>query len=79
MFKINKDKMVGFEIKTVHNLLKRDFESLPIHEKNKNITSMQKWIICYLNDNKDALIISQKGKETWLEAKKENTIEQFLY
>ena len=33
----------------------------------------------YLNDNKDALIISQKGKETWLEAKEENTIEQFLY
>lgn len=33
----------------------------------------------YLNDNKDALIISQKGKETWLEAKEQNTIEQFLY
>ncbi len=43
--------MVGFEIKTVHNLLKRDFESLPIHEKNKNITRMQKWVINYLSEH----------------------------
>ena len=43
--------MVGFEIKTVHNLLKRDFESLPIHKEMKNITAMQKWIIGYLSDN----------------------------
>ena len=43
--------MVGFEIKTVHNLLKRDFESLPIQKEMKNITAMQKWIIGYLSDN----------------------------
>ena len=43
--------MVGFEIKTVHNLLKRDFESLHIHKEMKNITAMQKWIIGYLSDN----------------------------
>ena len=51
MFKINKDKLVGFEIKTVHNLLKRDFESLTIDKEMKNITAMQKWIIGYLSDN----------------------------
>ena len=55
--------MVGFEIKTVHNLLKRDFESLPIHEKNKNIKCMQKWIICYLNDNKDKDVFQRDLEE----------------
>lgn len=51
MFKINKEKMVGFEIKTVHNLLKRDFEKLLNNEKMKNITGVQKWVIGYLSEH----------------------------
>ena len=43
--------MVGFEIKTVHNLLKRDFEKLLDHEKFKNITGVQKWVIGYLSEH----------------------------
>ena len=55
--------MVGFEIKTVHNLLKRDFESLPIHKEMKNITAMQKWIIGYLSDNEDKDIFQRDLEE----------------
>ena len=55
--------MVGFEIKTVHNLLKRDFESLPIQKKMKNITAMQKWIIGYLSDNEDKDIFQRDIEE----------------
>lgn len=51
MFKINKEKMVGFEIKTVHNLLKRDFEKRLNYEKMKNITGVQKWVIGYLSEH----------------------------
>ncbi|WP_455539289.1 MarR family winged helix-turn-helix transcriptional regulator [Terrisporobacter sp.] len=63
MFKICKDKMVGFEIKTVHNLLKRDFESLPIHDKIKDVTGMQKWIIGYLSDNNEKDIFQKDLEE----------------
>ena len=63
MFKINKDKLVGFEIKTVHNLLKRDFESLTIDKEMKNITAMQKWIIGYLSDNEDKDIFQRDIEE----------------
>ena len=55
--------MVGFEIKTVHNLLKRDFESLPIQKEMKNITAMQKWIIGYLSDNEDKDIFQRDIEE----------------
>lgn len=43
--------MVGFEIKTVHNLLKRNFESLPVHKKLSNLTGMQRWVIGYLSEH----------------------------
>ena len=43
--------MVGFEIKTVHNLLNRDFEKLLNNEKMKNITGVQKWVIGYLSEH----------------------------
>ena len=43
--------MVGFEIETVHNLLKRDFEKLLNNEKMKNITGVQKWVIGYLSEH----------------------------
>ncbi len=55
--------MVGFEIKTVHNLLKRDFESLPIHDKIKDVTGMQKWIIGYLSDNNEKDIFQKDLEE----------------
>ena len=51
MFKIEKEKLIGLEIKTVHNLIKRDFDKLPIHEKMKNLTCVQKWVIVYLGDH----------------------------
>ena len=63
VFKINKEKLVGFEIKTVHNLLKRDFEKLPIHEKMKNITGVQKWVIGYLSDHKGKDIFQRDLEE----------------
>ncbi len=43
--------MVGFEIKTVHNLLKRNFESSPVHKKLSNLTGMQRWVIGYLSEH----------------------------
>lgn len=43
--------MVGFEIKTVNNLLERDFKSLPIYDKFKNITCMHRWIIDYISEH----------------------------
>ena len=51
MFKIDKEKLVGFEIKTVHNLLKRDFDKLPIHDKFNNLTGVQKWVVAYLSEH----------------------------
>lgn len=43
--------MVGFEIKTVHNILKRNFESLPVHKELENLTGMQRWVIGYLSEH----------------------------
>ncbi len=51
MFKIDKENLIGFEIKTVHNLLKRDFDKSLIHDKFKNLTGAQKWIIGYLSEH----------------------------
>ena len=51
MFKIDKENLVGFEIKTVHNLLKRDFDKSPIHDKFKGLTGVQKWVIGYLSEH----------------------------
>lgn len=43
--------MVGFEIKTVHNLLKRNFEALAKGHEQEKLTGMQRWIIDYLSDH----------------------------
>lgn len=45
--------MVGFQMKTVHNLLKRDFESSKSNKKYPNITAMQRWVISFLYEHKD--------------------------
>ena len=63
MSKINKDKMVGFEIKTVHNLLKRNFESSPVNKKLENLTGMQRWVIGYLSDNEGKDIFQRDLEE----------------
>ena len=55
--------MVGFEIKTVHNLLIRDFESLPIHKKFKNITCMHRWIISYISEHEGKDIFQKDIEE----------------
>lgn len=55
--------MVGFEIKTVHNLLKRNFESSPVNKKLKNLTGMQRWIIGYLSDNEGKDIFQRDLEE----------------
>ena len=43
MFKIDKEKLVGFEIKTVHNLLKRDY----ISRMNDSFDAGEKIITSY--------------------------------
>lgn len=55
--------MVGFEIKTVDNLLKRKFESSPVNEKLENLTGMQRWIICYLSRNEGKDIFQRDLEE----------------
>lgn len=57
--------MVGFEIKTVHNLLKRNFESSPVNKKLKNLTGMQRWIIGYLSDNEGKDIFQRDLEEAF--------------
>ena len=51
--------MVGFEIKTVHNLLNRDFEKLLNNEKMKNITGVQKWVIGYLSEHEGEDVVQR--------------------
>lgn len=63
MFEIDKEKMVGFQMKTVHNLLKRDFQSSIINEKYPYVTGMQRWIIGFLYRNKDKDIFQRDLEE----------------
>lgn len=55
--------MVGFQMKTVHNLLKRDFESSIINKKYPNITGMQRWIIGFLYEHKEDDIFQRDLEE----------------
>lgn len=55
--------MVGFEIKTVNNLLERDFKSLPIYDKFKNITCMHRWIIDYISEHEGKDIFQKDLEE----------------
>lgn len=63
MFKIDKQKLIGLEIKTVHQLLKRDFDKLIITDKTKNLTSVQKWVLGYLSDHTDEDVFQRDLEE----------------
>lgn len=63
MFKIDKQKLIGLEIKTVHQLLKRDFDKLIITDETKNLTSVQKWVLGYLSDHIDEDVFQRDLEE----------------
>ena len=55
--------MVGFQMKTVHNLLKRDFEPSITNKKYPNITGMQRWVIGFLYEHENEDIFQRDIEE----------------
>ncbi len=49
---MRKNKAIGFEVRTLSNLIKRKIEHMTAEEET-DITSMQSWIIAYLFNNQD--------------------------
>ena len=42
---------VGFEIRTLSNLIKRHVDNSPFHEKEKRVTGTNMWVIIYLAEH----------------------------
>lgn len=57
------NKHVGFQIRIVSNLIKRDIDNLITDKFNVNITRIQGWIIDYINRNKDKDIFQKDIEE----------------
>ena len=57
------NKHVGFQIRIVSNLIKRDIDNLITDKFNVNITRIQGWIIDYINRNKDRDIFQKDIEE----------------
>lgn len=50
-------------MKTIHNLLKRDFQSSIVNDKYPDMTSMQRWVIGFLYKHKDEDIFQRDLEE----------------
>lgn len=62
---IKEEKLLGAEIKAVHNLLKREIKSLPVYRNNEHITKMQKMIIIYLGERQEKDIFQRDLEEVF--------------
>ncbi|MBQ9012205.1 MAG: MarR family transcriptional regulator [Bacilli bacterium] len=65
MYEIKEEKLLGAEIKAVHNLLKREIKSLPVYRNNEHITKMQKMIIIYLGERQEKDIFQRDLEEVF--------------
>ena len=57
------NKHVGFQIRIVSNLIRREIDNLITDKFNTNITRIQGWIIDYINRNKDKDIFQKDIEE----------------
>lgn len=57
-------KKVGFEIKTINNLIKRRAEKSTTLRNAQRLTGMHSWVIGYLYHNRDKKEIFQRDIET---------------
>jgi DNA-binding MarR family transcriptional regulator len=60
---MKKKKAIGFEIKTVSNLIKRKIDEIVAINSGHEITGMQGWIIAYLYENTKHQDIFQRDLE----------------
>jgi DNA-binding MarR family transcriptional regulator len=60
---LKKKRTIGFEIKTVSNLIKRRIDEIVAVNSDHEITGMQGWIIAYLYDNTEHQDIFQRDLE----------------
>lgn len=65
VYEIKEEKLLGAEIKAVHNLLKREIKSLPVYRNNEHITKMQKMIIIYLGERQEKDIFQRDLEEVF--------------
>lgn len=57
------NKHLGFQIRIISNLIKRDIDNLITDKFNVNITRIHGWIIDYINRNKDKDIFQKDIEE----------------
>lgn len=57
------NKHVGFQIRIVSNLIRREIDNLITDKFNTNITRIQGWIIDYINRNNDKDIFQKDIEE----------------
>lgn len=57
------NKHVGFQIRIVSNLIRREIDNSITDKFNTNITRIQGWIIDYINKNKDKDIFQKDIEE----------------
>ncbi|BCN31355.1 MarR family winged helix-turn-helix transcriptional regulator [Anaeromicropila herbilytica] len=60
---MKKKRTIGFEIKTVSNLIKRKIDEIVAVNSDHEITGMQGWIIAFLYDNTEHQDIFQRDLE----------------
>lgn len=58
-----KNRHVGFQIRIISNLIRREIDNLITDKFNTNITRIQGWIIDYINRNKDIDIFQKDIEE----------------
>lgn len=60
---MEKKRLIGFEIKTVSNMIKRKLINCPTVVETDKLTGMHGWIIGYLYDRRDQCEIFQRDLE----------------
>ena len=58
-----KNRHVGFQIRIISNLIRREIDNLITDKFNANITRIQGWIIDYINRNNDRDIFQKDIEE----------------
>lgn len=70
-------RRIGFEVRYLANLIKKTLDNTPTFQKNKSITGMQYFIICFIYKNSDRDVL-QKDIEKSFHMQK-STTSQIIY
>lgn len=57
------DKHIGYEVKTLSNLIRRHIHSHALNNEIEDLTAMQSWIIRFIYDNQDIRDVFQRDLE----------------